>query len=498
MKDGTVLSACGISKRFSGVRALSDVKLEIEVGEIRGLVGENGSGKSTLIKILAGALAADQGSIRLGDKDYSRLRPIDAIREGIQVIYQDFSLFPNLSVAENIALNDEMARGRFWVDWNRVTRVATEALERLQVQMDLGSPVESLTVANRQLVAISRALVQGARLIVMDEPTTALTQKEVKSLFEVITRLKGENVSVLFVSHKLPEVREICDTITVLRNGLKVAEGPVEGFETSDLVKLITGREIQKPASSLAGKHNGSPVTLKVEHLGKEGFFQDVSFDLYRGEVLGITGLLGSGRTAVGWSLFGLLPWDKGQVFLGDEKVVIRSVQQAIRNGIAYVPEDRLTQGLFVEHSVSRNLLISVLNRLADKWGIISRIRAGRLVQECVQLLRIQIPSVDSPVQTLSGGNQQRVVVGRWLATEPRLLILNSPTAGVDVGSKYEIHRKIREMAESGTGVILISDDIPELLENCYRVVVMRRGEVAGTYAVSNLDEQVLSQKLTA
>lgn len=491
-----LLEVRDVTKSFAGVRALAGVSLHVRRGEIRCLVGENGCGKSTLIKVISGVYAPDSGTIRVNGKTFQRLTPIGAIHEGIQVIYQDFSLFPNLTVAENIALNRLLSEGRRFVSWREVHRIAREAIDRIGVQLDLNARVEDLSVASKQLVAISRALLQDARLIIMDEPTTALTQREVDSLFRVIRNLREKGISVLFVSHKLNEVLEIADHITVMRNGRVVADGEASEFDWAKLSYHMTGREVRQARATSVVAAKG-PALLRVEGLGLRGAFSDVSFALHRGEVLGITGLLGSGRTELAMALFGLRPADRGQIYIDDKPVAIRSVQDAIRHGIGYVPEDRLTEGLFLPQPIAKNVVVSIVDRLTNRWRLLDARAAAAEVDSWLSTLRIAAPSTAMPVQSLSGGNQQRVVLAKWLATAPRILILNGPTVGVDVGSKADIHATILRLAEQGIGVLLISDDIPELLNTCSRILVMRRGRIVQELEAARVSESELAQVLT-
>ena len=465
-----------ISKSFSGVRALRGVNLRLEQGEIRCLVGENGSGKSTLIKLVAGVIRPDSGSVLIDGEGHSFLRPRLSIAKGIQVIYQDFSLFPNLTVAENVALNTLVASSRRTIIRGEMNEIARKAMERLQVRLDPDALVEELPVASKQLVAIARAVVQGARLIVMDEPTTALTHQEIERLLAIVEEQKRRGVSALFVTHKLDEVLKVSDTITVLRNGRVVADEEARRFDTNRLTFFMTGREIAA-ARFHYEKASGERPFLRVRGLSLPGAFWDVSFDLHRGEILGITGVLGCGGTELALSLFGLRPAKYGTIEISGGVVRVNSVQDAMRLGIAYVPEDRLSEGLLLPVSIAKNMALSVIDRLSC-GGLLRKSRIRNCARSWSKKLRIAAPSVDIPVRNLSGGNQQRVLLARWLATEPRLLILNGPTAGVDVGSKAEIHALLRELAYEGMTVLLISNDIPELLSTCSRILLMREGRV--------------------
>lgn len=485
----TFIEAQHIHKRFAGVYALNDVSLEIEPGEIRCLAGENGSGKSTLIKVIAGVYRADEGRLVIDGTPHEHLTPIDAIRAGVQVIYQDFSLFPNLTVAENLATNTRLEQRKRLVDWAAMRSIAHTALERIKVDIPLEVTVGELSVADKQLVAISRALLHDAKLVIMDEPTTALTQHEVQNLFSVITDLKAEGIATLFVSHKLREVLDISEKLTILRNGQKVAEGGTDTFDEATITYHMTGREVSDERFQYTVTDQ-TPL-LRVSDLRRAGLFERVSFDVHPGEIIGITGLLGSGRTELALSLFGVLPADSGTIEIDGAAVRIDSIQAAIDAGISYVPEDRLTEGLFLEQTISRNIFVSILDRIKTKLRFVDFDAARATVDRWIEELNIATPSPEIPARALSGGNQQRVVLARWLATGAKVLVLNGPTVGVDVGSKEEIHKRLRLLAASGVGVVIMSDDIPELVQNCNRVFVMHKGSFVRELG-SELDDTAL------
>jgi simple sugar transport system ATP-binding protein len=484
-----------VDKWFAGVHALNKVSLTINRGEIHCLAGENGSGKSTLIKVVAGVVRPDGGGIVIDGVRRHALHPIDAIHAGIQVIYQDFSLFPNLTVAENLALNTQLDLGKRLVNWKAVRAIAEHALAQIGVEIDLDRPVERLPVADKQLVAIARALLQDARLVILDEPTTALTGREVTRLFEIIKRMQARGVASLFVSHKLREVLEISERITILRNGQKVREGDVAEFDERKIVFHMTGRELSQ--ERFAFDRTGRRRVLEVSGLSYRDQFRDVSFDLAAGEILGITGLLGSGRTELALSLFGVKPHDRGAVRVDGVEQRIDSIQRAIRAGIAYVPEDRVSEGLFLLQSIARNMSVSMLQQLRRWGGLIDFHRVGELVAGWVKGLAIATPDPELPVQSLSGGNQQRVVLARWLSTRAKVLVLNGPTVGVDIGSKADIHAKLKELARQGLGIVVISDDLPELIQNCNRVLVMQKGRVISELEGEQISDSSLTQALS-
>lgn len=482
-----VIAVRGVSKAFAGVQALDSISLEIAPGEIHCLAGENGSGKSTLIKVISGVHAADEGTIELNGKTFSKLSPMEAISNGVQVIYQDFSVFPNLSVMENLALTSELADHRTFVNWRRMRRVATEAIAKINVKIDLDEKVERLSVAQKQLVAIARALMSDARLIIMDEPTTALTKREVDALFAIILDLKSRGIATLFVSHKLEEVFEISERFTIIRNGKHVITCLPEELDHKKFSFYMTGREFDD--SRFSPEFASDTPILDVSKLSVDGAFSDVSLSVRPGEILGITGLLGSGRTELALALFGSLKADSGEIKIDGTSVVLRNERDAIAHGIGYVPEDRLTEGLFLERSIGSNIVISEIDNFVSPLGMLDQRGADAEAERWISELRIATPNAENAVSTLSGGNQQRIVLAKWLATKPRILILNGPTVGVDIGSKHDIHRVLRELAAEGLAVIVISDDIPEIIQNCNRVLVMNGGHI-----VSELDPALTTE----
>ncbi|NLH79649.1 MAG: sugar ABC transporter ATP-binding protein [Phyllobacteriaceae bacterium] len=492
------IDLANVEKRFSGVRALADVSLSIRAGEIHCLAGENGCGKSTVIKVMSGVYRPEAGTITIDGESFDHLTTIEAIRRGIQVIYQDFSLFGNLTVAENLALNTELRDKRRFVDWRAVRDLARRALDRLGVDIDPNAEVDDLSTAGRQIVAIARAMMSEPKLLVMDEPTTALTRKEVETLFRIVRDIQARGIAVLFVSHKMREMLEISERITVMRNGRKVAEGPTSGFDETTLIRHMTGHDVSSESYRWQAPAEPPIPRLEIHGLTLPGKFEDLSLEIRPGEIVGLSGLLGSGRTEVAQALFGLEPGHTGEVRVDGSPVRLARVPDAIEAGIAYVPEDRLTEGLFLTQSIDRNILASILPRIA-RATVIDRGRAEKLSAGSIASLQIATPTGAKPVGQLSGGNQQRVVLARWLLTEGKVLILNGPTVGVDVGSKAEIHRIIRDLAvEKGLAVLMISDDILELVQNCNRIVVMHRGRFVDTLETADTSEQHISDLLTS
>ena len=465
-----------IDKRFGGVHALDDVSFSICEGETYCLMGENGSGKSTLIKVISGVYAADGGEMILNGKTYRHITPTQAIEAGIQIIYQDFSVFPNLTVAENIALSSLVIRRKKLVDKKEIRAIAKAALEKLNVDLPLDEEVSHLPVAGKQIVAIARGIAQDVKLLVMDEPTTALTHKEILALYDIIDTLKAKGIAIIFVSHKIEEVFNISQRIAILRNGKKVLDDSISNFDKNSLTYHMTGREIPNiPYEYVPDPDEKAPI-LEVEGLTQDGAFHDITFALHTHEILGITGQLGCGRTELAKALFGI-GRNRGTIRIRGQEVSIRSVQDAHRLGIGYLPEDRLSEGLFLQRSLSDNMTAADVDGLAH--GImLDRNELLDVSREWLRQLDIAAQGPEIPARNLSGGNQQRIVLAKWLQTKPRLLILNCPTVGVDVGSKNQIHEIVKKLAREGMGIIVISDDIGEIVTLCSRVIIMKDGRL--------------------
>jgi simple sugar transport system ATP-binding protein len=486
-----------VGKSFGGTTALDQVDWTIERGEVHCLVGENGSGKSTLIKIVAGTHAPDPGGVIVLDGvEYGALTPHQARDLGIQVIYQDLSLFPNLTVLENIAIDLELGSPFGLVRRKAMRAAAVAALASLGAQLPLNARVGSLPVALRQIVAICRGIASNARLVFMDEPTASLTRHEVGMLLGVVRRLRELGVAVVFVSHRLEEVVEIADRVTVLRDGRKVGTYPASDVDDQRLTELMTGSRIEQKivAGDVSAKH---PV-LEVRSATRYGEFKDVSFVLHEGEVLGLTGLLGAGRTELALALFGMTRLDSGEVWIDGDHAALRSNQDAIAAGIAYVSEDRLTLGLNLRQSIADNVSIAVLDRLRNRFGLVAPGRRESQAADWIAKLTMRAPNVLAAAQTLSGGNQQRIVLAKWLATNPKVLLLDSPTAGVDIGNKQGIYQIIQGLAKAGVAILLISDEIAEVYFNCDRVLHMRAGRIVGDLIPGVGSENALSEAVYA
>ena len=484
-----------ISKTFAGVRALSRVDLSVREGEVHALMGENGCGKSTLIKIIAGVLPPNPGgTIVIRGREWKHLSAIDSISQGIQVMYQDLALFPNLTVAENVAVSQYIHDRKPLVNRREMAETARDAMKMISVSMDLSTKVEELSIAKQQLVAICRSITRGVRLLIMDEPTSSLGRRDVEYLLTVIRGLRKRGITTLFVGHKLNEVFEIADRVTVLRDGLGMGTFEASQLDPGKLVTLMTGGQIAHAALPSAGQA-GEPI-LELRKLTKAGQFTDISLTLRPGEILGVAGLLGAGRTELAMSIFGMNRPDSGEILVEGVPRRIRSVPDAIALGIGYVPEERLVQGLFMEHSVKRNLVVTVLRKLVGRLGLLDSARTTEFVRSWISELGIKTPSADCPVKQLSGGNQQRVVLAKWMERNPRILILDGPTVGIDVKAKGEIHEIMRTLAGNGMGIIMISDETAEVVQHTNRFLIMKGGRITADHETRGSTEDGLEKEL--
>ncbi|MCA3444554.1 MAG: sugar ABC transporter ATP-binding protein [Rhodobacter sp.] len=467
-----------ISKIFGGVKAVDDVSFTVGTGEVHCLAGENGCGKSTLIKIITGVYQPEPGAaMEIFGQAYAQISPTQARKAGIAVIWQDLALFAEMTVAENIAFETMLGNRPRAVSYARLRRVAAAALARLDVDLDLDARLGTLPIAQRQIVAIARALVSDARLIFMDEPTASLTQSETDALLSVVRNLSARGVAVVFVSHRLAEVLEISSRVTVLRDGKLVGVFPTEGLTHSRLTELMTGTVISHDV--MARDTGGRPEVLRIEGLTRAGEFEEISLTLRAGEVVGLTGLIGAGRTELCHSLFGMTRADRGRITLNGQDLQLRSNRDAVAAGIAYVSEDRLALGLIQPQSIADNTVLSVLRQISGAGGLLSSRKKDATVSHWISKLAVKIGTPADAVSTLSGGNQQRVVLAKWLATRPKVLLLDCPTVGVDVGARAGIFRIVRQLAEQGLAILLVSDEVPEVFLNADRVLHMAGGRIA-------------------
>ncbi|WP_415907459.1 sugar ABC transporter ATP-binding protein [Oleiharenicola sp. Vm1] len=481
MSDTPLLQLRGITKRFRGVTALSGVDFTVRAGEIHALMGENGAGKSTLIKVLTGVHAPDEGTIALAGRRLAPASPKDAEAAGISTVYQEVNLIPSLSVAENIGLGRQPGRFGF-IHWRALRRHARAALARLEIECDVDVELGSLSVALQQMVAIARALDLQARLLVLDEPTASLDDKEVAELFAIMRQLRTQGLGIVFVTHFLDQVYAVSDRITVLRNGQLVGDYAATALPQLQLVSAMLGHEVKDEAgrtdAPAAAAATGAPL-LDASGLARRGAVQPVSFSLHRGEVTGLAGLLGSGRTETARLLFGIDAPDAGTLRRDGAPVRIASPRDAVRLGFAFCSEDRKTEGILPNLSVRENLIVA-LQAKQGLWRTLSRAEQEKLCAHYIAALRIKTADAETPIRNLSGGNQQKVLLARWLATRPELIILDEPTRGIDVGAKAEIEALVEQLRAQGLSVLLISSEIESIVRTCGRVLVMRERRLAG------------------
>ena len=487
MSQEYLLEMTGIHKRFGGVHALNDVTLRVRPGKVMCLAGENGCGKSTLVKIISGVYTKDEGTVTFEGKEITKINPAEATRLGIQVIYQDLSIFPNLTVRENLAINSEITAGRKLVNRKRWDETARAALAKVGCDIDLDAKMGDLNVASKQLVAICRAMLFNAKLIIMDEPTTALTKKEVDALFVTVRQLRDAGIAIMFISHKTDEIFEISDDVCIMRSGINVYTGETKALTRKQYTKYLTGRDIED--DYFVPKNISAEPVLEVKNLSVDRRVKNVSFDLRKGEILGITGLLGSGRTELALALFGLEKPTDGDIILNGNKVKIKNPIAAQKLRIGYVPEDRLTEGLCLAQPIADNIALSSLKRLGKALGYLKRQDVIDEGWKWQKTFSIKTDDVTKNANTLSGGNQQKIVLAKWLANDLDVLILNGPTVGVDVGAKQDIHALVHELANQGLAVIIISDDLPEVVVNSSRVLVMKEGAIVGEMTGDDITE---------
>ncbi|GAA1734242.1 sugar ABC transporter ATP-binding protein [Nonomuraea bangladeshensis] len=486
MEDTPVLSLLQVSKAFGAVRAVREVSLELRAGEAHALAGENGAGKSTLVKILSGVHRPDSGRILLDGEPVEFAGPADAQRAGVAVIYQEPTLFPDLSVMENIFMGRQ-PRARLGLDRRAMRAATAELFGRLGVHLDPDRPARGLSIADQQLVEIAKALSRQARVLVMDEPTAALSGQEVARLFGVAGTLREQGVALLFISHRLEEIFELCQRVTTLRDGALVATDPIGDLTPDDLVRRMVGREL----ASLFPKQDttAGEVALSVRRLTREGVFTDVSFEVRRGEIVALAGLVGAGRSEVARAVFGIDRWDAGAVEVDGRRLRPARPAAAMAAGLALVPEDRRQQGLVMDLSIERNIGLAGLAALR-RGPLISRLAERERARDWAVRLRLKFARLGDPVNVLSGGNQQKVVLAKWLARRPSVLIVDEPTRGIDVGTKAEVHRLLSELAASGVAVLMISSELPEVLGMADRVLVMHEGRL-----VAELDRAEASEE---
>lgn len=483
-----------VNKHYGGVHALKDVDFDLNRGEIHCLIGQNGCGKSTMIKVISGVIDVDEGSeVMLDGKKSSGGSARQAMAGGVRVIYQDLSLFPNLTVAENIAFDMHVDKAVRGVSWPKIYKQAEEVTRLMHIELNLESLVEELSIADRQLVAIARALATNARVLIMDEPTSSLTRKEVNVLFGIIKGLQEKGMTIMFVSHKLDEIIEIAERITVMRDGKIISTFENKDVDETELAHLISGQQITYQQNFA---EHGEEVVLETQNLSCGKQYQDVSFSLRKGEILGIIGLLGSGRTELASSIFGMNPPESGKILLHGKEVSFKNNREAIAGKIAYVPEDRLLQGLVLNQSIENNTVISIIQKLRNKFGMLEKKELTNITQKWIEELHIKSARPEINASAMSGGNQQKIVISKWLSTEPEVLILDQPTNGIDIAAKNTIYELIRELSEKGMSIIIISDEVPEIYYNCPRALVMHKGKIVKELDCSAITENEFSQEV--
>ena len=488
-----ILELRGVSQYFPGIRALEHVDVSLEPGKVHALIGENGAGKSTLVKILTGIYQPTAGQILLDGRSVVFPSPLASQAAGIAAIHQEAVMFPDLSVAENV-WSGHLARRAGLLDWKAMRRRTQELIDRLGLNLSPRALVRDLSVAQRHMVEIAKALSADARIVIMDEPTSALSLREVRELFRIVRQLRGEGRTVLFISHRFEEIFEIADAFTVLRDGQLVATGPLEGVDTATLVKHMVGRSIDQLFPKTAVPLGAE--MLAVRHLSRRGVFRDVSFSVRRGEIVGLFGLIGAGRSEVMNALTGIDRADSGETLIQGKPASIRSIRDAMRHKIAYVPEDRHNQGALVKMLIRDNISLPQIDKFLG-WLGIDKKKEAALTSEFGQRVEIKAASYEQKVASLSGGNQQKVVLAKWLATEPEILILDEPTKGIDIATKSAVYRYIFELAGRGMAIVLVSSELPEVLGLSDRVLVMHEGRVAGEFARADADSETIMRAAT-
>lgn len=491
-----ILECKNICKRYGGIQALQDVSIQLQPGECHALIGENGAGKSTLIKIISGIESKDSGAVFYANKLIEENSPRIAQELGISTVYQEPIIFNDLSVVENIFLGREI-RDKFGnIDWKKQKSQTIKLLESLDISPNFVSePIGSLSVGLQQLSLIAKALAFDCKIIIFDEPTSSLTEHEAERLFKIISKLKNINVGIIYISHRLEELFEIADRVTIMRDGTIVGTYQIEDLNRNRMVELMAGKLLSQEI--IKHVEVGSDKVLEVKNLTKKGKFNDISFDLFPGEILGFFGLVGSGRSEVFQSIFGITRPDSGNVLLKKKKIKLSSPSSSIKNGIVYFPEDRKIQGLFLSLSSMYNVAITILNKISELFGVINTNKEKKTFEEYISKLRIRIAKLNTPACNLSGGNQQKLVLAKWLAVNPDILILDEPTRGIDVGAKVEIHNIIKKLAIEKKAIVVISSEIPEIVKLSSRVIVLCEGRIIGTFVNDEINSMNLLHAAT-
>ena len=482
-----ILEMRGITKRFPGVLALDHVDLTVYPGQVLALVGENGAGKSTLMKVLSGVHQMDEGEILMEGKPVKIENPLASQLMGISIIYQELSVLDNMNIAENIFLGREKRSGRVFVDKKSMHAEARKLLDEVGLDMDTHTMAGELSTAQKQMIEVAKALSFNSKIIIMDEPTSSLTETETDILFGIIRKLREKGVAIVFISHKLAEIFAITDEVAILRDGVSAGRMVTEGCTENDIIKAMVGRDVDDLYAKQAAPIGD--VVLEVKNLSTKGFLKDINFKLHAGEILGFAGLVGAGRSEVMRAVFGIDPKETGEVYIKGKKVDIKTPRDAMQHGMGFVPEDRKLQGLVLGMSVGKNTTLAALKSVASKAGFINHKQEKEMADKFVKALEVKTPSNDQLVKNLSGGNQQKVVIAKWLANNPDILILDEPTRGIDVGAKKEIHQLMSDLANQGVAIIMISSELPEVLGMSDRVVVMHEGRIKGELDRAEADQ---------
>lgn len=493
----TFLQMKHITKRFPGVLALNDVQFTLRRGEVHALLGENGAGKSTLMKILSGVYQPDEGEIIFEDKPVSFSDPLSAQNVGITIIHQEFNLFPELTVEENIFIGREFCKKNRWrLDEKQQRQATIEILQKLNLAIKPDTLVADLTVAQQQMVEIAKAISVNARILIMDEPTAALTETEIESLFRVTRLLKEQGTGIVYISHRLEELALIADRATVMRDGQYISTVDYECVKISDLIAMMVGRDLGNIYPRREALQQRIPV-LEVNGLTRKGVLNDINFTLYRGEILGFAGLMGAGRTELARAIFGADSIDSGTLKLNGKETVIKDISDAIQQGISYLTEDRKKEGLALNLSVERNIMLGNYPEYSDRFGNIDSRRCQQTSEEQVKALRIKTPNLEQAALNLSGGNQQKIIIARWVCKDTDILIFDEPTRGIDVGAKLEIYELMNRLVAKGKSIIMISSELPEVLGMCDRILVMRSGRITGGLSAKEATQEKIMQYAT-
>lgn len=485
-----------IEKSFPGVKALDKCQFNLKAGEVHALVGENGAGKSTLMKVLTGVHQEDAGTIFFKGKKVKINSPRKAQNLGISIIYQELNLMPHLTVAENVYIGREAKKNKLFIDKKKLNQKTKDFLNMLNINLDPQARVKDLTVAKQQMVEIIKALSYQAEVLIMDEPTASLTDSEIEDLFRIVKKLRSEGVGIIYISHRLEELKEISDRITVMRNGNYIDTVATADIEIDKIINMMVGREVYATSNNKSSK-NENEIILEVKNLTRKGVFKNINFNLKKGEILGMSGLVGAGRTEVARAIFGADKIDAGEIYVHGKKVNIDSPSKSVEVGIGYLSEDRKRYGLALGRDVATNIVLANLKEYMNKFGFIKENKIKKVAQNKVEQLAIKTPNLKQDVKNLSGGNQQKVVIGKWLDRDSEILIFDEPTRGIDVGAKNEIYKLLNSLVEEGKSVIMISSELPEILRMSHRILVMCEGEVTGQLNIEEASKEKIMKFAT-